>query len=111
VADLLEGRAPASRQGELGRPLAPAPPPQWARVDLGGVRVERVRDFGQVYLGLSLWRRLGLHTLLRELIESGREEVPWELTACILTLARFCGQSAGMPTARWRICWGCPFVI
>src|SRR5580658_3248010 len=47
VADLLEGRAPASRQGELGRSLASSPPPQWAQVDLGGVRVERVRDFGQ----------------------------------------------------------------
>ena len=102
VADLLEGRAAASRQGELGRPLAPSPPPQWAQVDLSGVRVERVRDFGQVYLALSLWRRLGLHALLRELIESGREEVPWELTACILTVARFCGQKSELEVAeRW----------
>jgi hypothetical protein len=82
--------------------LAQAPRPQWAEVDLGGVRVERVRDFGQVYLGLSLWRRLGLHTLLRELIEPGREEVPWELTACILTLARFCSQRSELEVAeRW----------
>jgi transposase len=102
VGDLLEGRAPASGQGQLGQPLAGSPPPQWARVDLGGVRVERVRDFGQVYLALSLWRRLGLHTLLRELMESGREEVPWELTACILTLARFCGQKSELEVAqRW----------
>lgn len=102
VGDLLEGRASASQQGQLGRRLSKSPPPQWAQVDLGGVRVERVRDFGQVYLALSLWRRLGLHTLLRELIESGREEVPWELTACILTLARFCGQKSELEVAqRW----------
>jgi len=101
VGDLLEGRPPASQQGQLGQPLL-ASPPQWAQVDLGGVRVERVREFGQVYLALSLWRRLGLHTLLRELIESGREEVPWELTACILTLARFCGQKSELEVAqRW----------
>jgi transposase len=102
IADLLEGRPAAPVQGELGQTLAAAPRPQWAQVDLRGLSVERVRDFGQVYLGLSLWRRLGLHTLLGELIESGREEVPWELTACILTLARFCGQKSELEVAeRW----------
>jgi transposase len=102
VADLLDGRAPAV-QGRLGEPLDPAPARrQWAQVDVGGVRVERGRDFGQVYLALSLWRRLGLHTLLRELIEPGAESVPWELTACILTLARFCGQRSELEVAeRW----------
>jgi transposase len=102
VADLLEGRSPAPVQGELGKPLPEAPVPNWAQVDLKGLRVERVRDFGQAYLALSLWRRLNLHTLLRELIEPGREEVPWELTACILTLARFCGQQSELEVAqRW----------
>ena len=101
VADMLEGRTPAPLQGELGQRWS-APPPQWAQVDLRGVRVERVREFGQVYLGLSLWRRLGLHTLLKEIIEAGQEEVPWELTACILTLARFCGQRSELEVAeRW----------
>jgi len=64
--------------------------------------VERVRDFGQVYLVLSLWRRLGLHTLLRALIEAGREAVSWELAVCVLTLARFCGQKSELEVAeRW----------
>jgi len=102
IGDLLEGRAPTPAQGELGQPLPERSQPQWAQVDLRGVRVERVRDFGQVYLALSLWRRLGLHTLLGQLIQSGREEVPWELTACILTLARFCGQQSELEVAqRW----------
>ena len=71
-------------------------------MDLSGVRVERVREFGQVYLGLSLWRRLGLHTLLQEIIPPGQEDVPWDLTACILTLARFCGQRSELEVAqRW----------
>lgn len=101
VADLLEGRTPAV-QGELGRPLSGAPQPQWAQVDLSGVRVERVREFGQIYLALSLWRRLGLHTLLKEIIVAGEEDVPWELTACILTVARFCGQRSELEVAeRW----------
>ena len=102
IADLLEGRSPASAQGELGQELAGEPQPQWAQVDLQGVRVERVREFGHVYLGLALWRRLGLHTALRELIEPGREEVSWELTACILALARFCAQKSELEVAeRW----------
>jgi len=101
VADLLEGRIPAV-QGELGQAWSNAPRAPWAQVDLRGVRVERVREFGQVYLALSLWRRLGLHTLLQELIEAGQEEVPWELTACILTVARFCGQRSELEVAeRW----------
>jgi transposase len=102
IGDLLEGRTPAPLQGQLGQPLPARPEPQWAQVDLSGVRVERVREFGQVYLGLSLWRRLGLHTLLREIIEPGEEDVPWDLTACILTLARFCGQRSELEVAeRW----------
>jgi hypothetical protein len=78
LADLLEGRTPGPIQGQLGQPWEEAPA-QWAQVDLRGVRVERVREFGQVYLALALWRRLGLHQLLQEIIEAGREEVPWEL--------------------------------
>jgi transposase len=99
IEAMLEGHAP-SVQGSLGRPLPAAP--QWAQVDTGGVRVERVRDFGQVYLALCLWRRLGLHTVLQELIEPGREDVPWEQVACILTVARFCGNKSELEVAeRW----------
>lgn len=102
LADLLEGRCPAPRQGQLGQSLEREQPPQWAQVDLRGVSVERVRDFGQIYLALSLWRRLGLHQLLQEVIKSGREEVSWELVACILSIARFCGQKSELEVAeRW----------
>ena len=103
VADLLEGGNAAPRQGRLGEQLPRARPrPQWAHVDLRGVRVERVREFGRVYLALSLWRRLGLHSLLAGLITPGMEAVPWELTACILTVARFCGQKSELEVAeRW----------
>lgn len=76
--------------------------PQWTQVDLRGVRVEKVREFGAVYLALALWRRLGLHTLLREIVPTGRETVPWELVSCILTLARFCGNKSELEVAqRW----------
>jgi len=45
---------------------------------------------------------LHLHTLLGELIGWGKEEVPWELTASVLTVARFCGQLSELGVAeRW----------
>src|ERR1035437_9635294 len=58
VADLLEGRAPVPVQGQRGQPLPAAPPLQWAQMHLRRVRGERVRDFCNIYLALSLWRRL-----------------------------------------------------
>jgi len=98
--DLLAG-CPAARQLELGEP-APLSRPEWREVDVRGMRVERVREFGQVYLALALWRRLGLHTLLNRLIAPGREDVPWERTACLLTVARFCAQESELGVAeRW----------
>jgi transposase len=99
VDDLLEGRMPA-QQLELSGPAQP--PPLWREVDVRAVRVERVREFGEVYLALSLWRRLGLHSLLNELIPGGGEEVPWERVACLLTVARFCAQPSELGVAeRW----------
>jgi len=61
VDALLEG--PPARQLELNRSLPPSP--CWREVDVSRVGVERLRQFGRVYLGLALWRRLGLHTLLQ----------------------------------------------
>lgn len=99
---LLEGRLVA-RQMQLGEPaVRTAPGARWEQVDVQGVRVERARDFGEAFLGLALWRRLGLHTLLAELIEPGEEEVPWPTVASLLTVARFCGQRSELGIAeRW----------
>jgi len=59
-------------------------------VKLKDVRLQRLRDFGDVWLALGLWRLLGLDTLLSDLMPSGREEVAWPVVAAILTMARFC---------------------
>jgi hypothetical protein len=71
---LLEGRAP-STQLNLDTPAPTPPTPLWRAVDVTGVRVERIRRFGRVYLGLALWRRRNLHTLLRELLPAGQEDI------------------------------------
>lgn len=63
-------------------------------VELNGIRLERPRDFGDVWLAWGLWRLLGLDTLLAQEMEAGREEIPWPLVAAILVIARFCEPSS-----------------
>jgi transposase len=63
-------------------------------VKLKDIRLERLRDFGDVWLALGLWRLLKLDGLLSERMEAGAEDVPWPVTAAILTIARFCEPSS-----------------
>jgi transposase len=63
-------------------------------VDLKSVRLERLRDFGDIWLALGLWRLLGLDTLLSDRMPPGREQVPWPIVAAILTIGRFCEPSS-----------------
>jgi transposase len=63
-------------------------------VNLKGVRLERLRDFGDVWLALGLWRLLGLDALLSDRTPQGREEVRWHIVAAILAIARFCEPSS-----------------
>jgi len=66
------------------------------------VRVERVRQFGQVYLAMALWRRLGLHDFLAAHLPRGREEVDWATVATILCIGRFCAQASELALSeRW----------
>jgi transposase len=102
LSDLLEGRTRSKQLKFERESCEDGVKTQWAKVDLSKVSVERVREFGEVYVGLSLWRRLGLHQLLSELIEGGREQVEWEQVACVLSIARFCAQRSELEVAeRW----------
>lgn len=92
-----------SRLDESARPrptlFDPAPvdepnPDEPVLVNLKGVRLERLRDFGHVWLALGLWRLLGLDVVLEQQLPNGREDVPWSLTAAILVIARFCRPSS-----------------
>jgi transposase len=63
-------------------------------VRMSGVRFERLRDFGDVWLALGLWRLLDFEKVLQKLLDGEREEVPWSTVAAILTIARFCEPSS-----------------
>lgn len=74
-------------------------PPSWATININRVSVERLRSFGDVYLGLLLWGKLGFAGFCQEQIPSGREEIPWHLMVSILVLARFCSPSSELQIA------------
>ena len=62
LATILDGKAASSlKQLELFEPPCEEeeePVPATLDVELKGVKVERSRDFGDVYLGLTLWKML-----------------------------------------------------
>ena len=89
------------RQPEIPKGLFPheAPVPEDVRINVRKVRVEGTHDFGDVYLGLTLWRALRLDELLQARIREGREEVRWAVVAAILALARFCEPSSELHIA------------
>ena len=70
-------------------------------VKLKSIQLQRLRDFGDIWLALGLWRLLGLDTLLENLIPTGREDVPWPVVASILTIARLCEPSSELHSSEF----------
>lgn len=68
-------------------------------VRLKGLRVERSRVFGDVYLALALWRGMGLEELCERLLPAGQERVAWAKMAAVLVAARFCEPSSELHIA------------
>jgi len=95
ISRILSGKP----RPEAGLFSQPEDPPSWATVNISGVSVERLRHFGDVYLGLLLWNRLGFAEFCKEQMPSGREEIPWSIMAAVLVLARFCAPSSELQIA------------
>jgi transposase len=68
-------------------------------VRLKGLRIERSRQFGDVYLGLALWRGMGLEDLCERLLPAGKERIAWAKMAAVLVAARFCEPSSELHIA------------
>jgi transposase len=68
-------------------------------VRLKGIRIERSRQFGDVYLALALWRGLGLEELCNQLLPVGQERIAWSKMAAVLVAARFCEPSSELHIA------------
>lgn len=82
-----------------GPPDRPDPVPEKVEVLVRDPRVERTRDFGDIYLGLLLWQTLELDKLLDRKIERGRSRISWPLMAALLTLSRFCEPASELHIA------------
>jgi hypothetical protein len=72
---------------------------QTVGVRLKGVRVEKTRHFGNVYLALALWRACRLDEFALAQLPTGKEEVPWEKMAAVLVSARLCEPSSELHIA------------
>ncbi len=94
LAQEITGRAD---QRELFEGSAPGEPA--VAVRLKGIRVERGRAFGDVWLGWTLWRALRLEALCAALLPPGREAVPWAQMAAVLVIARLCEPSSELHIA------------
>lgn len=77
-------------------------PRQALAVKLNGVRLERSRSFGAVWLGLKLWQALRLDEVLGELLPRNREAVSWAEVIALLVIARLCEPSSELYVAeKW----------
>jgi transposase len=68
-------------------------------VRLKDIRIERSRQFGDVYLALALWRGIGLEELCARLLPVGQERIAWAKMAAVLVAARFCEPSSELHIA------------
>ena len=74
-----------------------APPendPEVARVWVKKIRLERVRQFGNCWLGLELWKRLGLDRFFEALLDDESADVPWSRVAALLAINRLCAPAS-----------------
>ena len=70
-----------------------------AEVRLNAVALERVRRFGDVWLGTTLWSMAGLDRFFEENLPEGKEDIAWAKMAEILTIARLCEPSSKLHIA------------
>src|SRR6202030_880236 len=68
-------------------------------VRLKSIRIERSRQFGDVYLALALLRRAGVEELCESLVPQGKEQVGWSKMISVLVAARLCEPSSELHIA------------
>src|SRR3974377_2187691 len=68
--------------------------PEVARVWVKKIRLERVRQFGNCFLGLELWKRLGLDRFGKALLDAEAADAPWSRVAALLALNRLCAPAS-----------------
>lgn len=72
-----------------------------ALVDIKGVRWERPRDFGDVYLIVHLWKILGLDEFFKARISNISGEIGWDKIALISTAGRLISPGSELSIAQF----------
>jgi hypothetical protein len=67
-------------------------------VDLGRMRLRHARRFGDCWLGLMLWRELGLEGFWGRQLSRERGEVDWSKVLAVLAINRLCE-----PASEWAV--------
>ncbi len=96
TADILNGDGPVV-QNDLFLPTISAPA---VAVFPDSVRIERVRDFGDSFVGVGLWRLLKLDEFFRDRLPRGQEDIPWDVMIGYLAIARFSEASSKLKIAQ-----------
>jgi transposase len=96
LARSIAGRASGTWQGQL---FDQGEPSGAVAVKLDGVRLERSRSFGAVWLGWILWRALKLDEVLGEFLLASRETVSWAEVIAILVIGRLVEPSSELHVA------------
>ena len=100
LARQLNGKLPRVPQPTLFDPEPPGEPvPEQVTVNVRGVRVGPGKAFGDLWVGLWLWRSLGLDALFAKLLPRRHEGVPWSLLVTIEVLNRFCQPASELHAA------------
>jgi hypothetical protein len=87
--------------------LFPAGTPLPAEDQVVAIRLDRVRwtrprSFGDVWLGWTLWQRLGLDAFWAAALDSVPADVPWSRIAALLAINRLCAPGSELAIeARW----------
>jgi transposase len=80
----------------------PEDDPNVAQVLLNRIRLERTRQFGNCFVGLELWKRLGLERLFEEVLDTDEADVPWSRVAAVLAINRLCAPGSELSIEqRW----------
>jgi transposase len=74
--------------------------PNIARVLVKKVRVERTRRFGDCYLGLELWKRLGLAEFFAQHLDGDAADVAWSRVTAVLAINRLCAPGSELAVER-----------
>lgn len=72
---------------------------EWVEIDVNGVRTERSRRFGDVWLALELIKKLQLDRFFQQALTSVHAKIAWAHLAAVLVAARFCEPNSELHIA------------